>query len=180
MSRLYRIIQLQVKTEEVVKQRLLFEDSCKSPFYTQLQEILEEDEDENIVVYLESQSFAEVLVKKLNADNIPAFEFSGKTKSTRNEDLKQFGSKYRVIVIVISAGGVGLDGLQAQSRTEVWFERSLDNSNNIQAESRQDRYGGKGQVQRHILQDSEGYAAGRFSEEVARRQALNATLRKVH
>ena len=166
--------------EEVVKQRLLFEDSCKSPFYTQLQEILEEDEDENIVVYLESQSFAEVLVKKLNADNIPAFEFSGKTKSTRNEDLKQFGSKYRVIVIVISAGGVGLDGLQAQSRTEVWFERSLDNSNNIQAESRQDRYGGKGQVQRHILQDSEGYAAGRFSEEVARRQALNATLRKVH
>lgn len=165
--------------EEVEKQRLRFEENCKSPFYTQLLEILEEDEDENIVVYLESQSFAEVLVKKLNKDGIPAFEFSGKTKKTRDADLKEFGTKYRVIVIVISAGGVGLDGLQQQSRTEVWFERSLDNSNNIQAESRQDRYGGKGQVQRHILQDSEGYAAGRFSEEIARRQALNATLRKV-
>lgn len=165
--------------EEVEKQRLRFEENCKSPFYTQLLEILEEDEDENIVVYLESQSFAEVLVKKLNKDGIPAFEFSGKTKKTRDADLKEFGTKYRVIVIVISAGGVGLDGLQKQSRTEVWFERSLDNSNNIQAESRQDRYGGKGQVQRHILQDSEGYAAGRFSEEIARRQALNATLRKV-
>lgn len=165
--------------EEVEKQRLRFEENCKSPFYTQLLEILEEDEDENIVVYLESQSFAEVLVKKLNKDGISAFEFSGKTKKTRDADLKEFGTKYRVIVIVISAGGVGLDGLQQQSRTEVWFERSLDNSNNIQAESRQDRYGGKGQVQRHILQDSEGYAAGRFSEEIARRQALNATLRKV-
>lgn len=164
--------------EEIEKQRLRFEENCKSPFYTQLLEILEEDENENIVVYLESQSFAEVLVKKLNKDGIPAFEFSGKTKKTRDADLKEFGTKYRVIVIVISAGGVGLDGLQQVSRTEVWFERSLDNSNNIQAESRQDRYGGKGQVQRHILQDSEGYAAGRFSEEIARRQALNETLRK--
>ena len=164
--------------EEVEKQRLRFEENCKSPFYTQLLEILEEDEDENIVVYLESQSFAEVLVKKLNKDGISAFEFSGKTKKTRDADLKEFGTKYRVIVIVISAGGVGLDGLQNHSRTEVWFERSLDNSNNIQAESRQDRYGGKGQVQRHILQDSEGYAAGRFSEEIERRKKLNETLRK--
>lgn len=169
---------VEVDGEEVEKQRLRFEDDCKSPFYNQFLEILEEDEEDNMVVYLESQSFAEVLVKKLNKDGIPAFEFSGKTKKTRDADLAKFGTEYRVAVIVISAGGVGLDGLQKHSRTEVWFERSLDNSNNIQAESRQDRYGGKGQVQRHILQDSEGYASGRFSEEVARRLALNATLKK--
>lgn len=164
--------------EEVEKQRLRFEENCKSPFYTQLLEILEEDEDENIVVYLESQSFAEVLVKKLNKDGISAFEFSGKTKKTRDADLKEFGTKYRVIVIVISAGGTGLDGLQKVSKTEVWFEKSTDNSMNIQAASRQDRYGGVGQVQRHILLDGEGYAAGRYSEQLARQIALNETLRR--
>lgn len=165
--------------EEVEKQRLRFEDDCKSPFYNQFLEILEEDEEDNMVVYLESQSFAEVLVKKLNKDGITAFEFSGKTKKSRDADLKEFGSKYRVAVIVISAGGTGLDGLQLVSKTEVWFERSLDEANNTQAISRLDRYGNKGQVQRHILMDDLGYASGRYGEAIARRIALNATLRKV-
>lgn len=165
--------------EEVDKQRLWFKDDCKSPFYEQLKEILEEDEDEPITVYLESQTFAEVLTRRLNKDGFSSFEFSGKTKKTRDADLQQFGNTYRVAVIVISAGGTGLDGLQQVSKTEVWLERSVDETNNTQARSRQDRLGGRGQVQRHILMDDLGYAEGKYSEALARQLALNATLRRV-
>lgn len=163
--------------EEEVKQRLWFADDCKSPFTDHLLDLLEEDE-EPIVVYLESQTFAEVLVKKLTKAGFPAFEFSGKTTKTRDADLQQFGTKYRVAVIVISAGGTGLDGLQKTSKTEVWLERSVDETNNIQARSRQDRLGGVGQVQRHIFLDDLGYAEGKYSEALEQQIALNATLRK--
>lgn len=165
--------------ETVVKQRLWFKDDCKSPFYDMIKEIVEEDEEEATVVYLESQSFAEVLVRKLNKDGIPAFEFSGKTVKTRDEDLKLLGTKYRVAVLVIAAGGTGTNGIQRRSRREIWAERSLDETNNIQAENRQDRLGGLGQVQRHYLLDRGGRAAGRMSEQIAQRIALNETLRKV-
>lgn len=164
--------------EEVVKQRLWFKDDCKSPFYDQLREILEEEEDEPVTVYLDSQTFASSLVNRLNKDGFSAFEFSGDTKKTRDEDLKEFGGKFQVAVIVISAGGTGLDGLQKISKKEVWLERSLDETNNVQAMSRQDRLGGRGQVQRHIILDTDGRAEGRMNEQVAKRIALNATLRK--
>ena len=161
---------------EVVKQKLWWKDDAKSPFYDQLVEILEEDE-ENITVYVESQTFAEILVRRLNKAGYSAFEYSGKTKSVRDEELKKFGIEYRVAVIVISAGGTGLDGLQKVSKTEVWFERSVDETNNIQARSRQDRLGGIGQVQRHVFKDDLNYADGAYSEALARQIALNETLR---
>lgn len=169
---------VEVEGEEVEKQRLWWKDDAKSPFYDEFVEILESDE-EPYTVYLESQSFAEVLVKRLNKDGYSAFEYSGKTKEDRDENLQKFGTEYRVAVIVISAGGTGLDGLQKITKNEVWFERSVDETNNIQARSRQDRIGGVGQVQRHIFMDDLGYAEGKYSEALGRQIALNATLRKV-
>ena len=163
--------------ETQIKQRLWFKDDCKSPFYEELVEILKENDD-NVTVYLESQTFAEVVTRRLNKDGFPAFEFSGKTKKTRMADLEQYGKKYRVAVIVISAGGVGLDGLQSVSATEVHLETSPDDSVNIQTSSRQDRLGGKGQVQRHYIHDSTGRSRGRLSEQLERRMALNETLRR--
>ena len=162
--------------EMLDKQRLWFKEDCKSPFADTLIDILREDE-EPIVVYLDAQSFATPLVARLNKAGYPAFEFSGATRGTRDADLQEFGKKYRVAVVVISAGGTGLDGLQKISNTEVWLERSVDETNNIQAESRQDRLGGRGQVQRHIIMDSEGYAEGRYSKQIAKKLALNETLR---
>lgn len=165
--------------EEVVKQRLVWRENTKSPFTEELLDLLEELDGEPVVVYLESQSFAaDTLVKRLNKAGYPAFEFSGKTRSTREEDLSRFGTDFQVAVVVISAGGTGLDGLQKVSKTEVWLERSVDETNNIQARSRQDRLGGVGQIQRHIFVDDLGYADGAYSDALAKRLALAATLRK--
>lgn len=166
--------------EEVTKQNLIWDEKSKSPFADELIDLLEELDGEPVVVYLASQSFAaDCLVKRLNKSGFPAFEFSGQTRKTREDDLAKFGTEYQVAVVVISAGGTGLDGLQKISKTEVWMERSTDETDNVQARSRQDRIGGVGQVQRHIFKDDLGYADGAYSDALAKRLALQATLRKV-
>lgn len=162
---------------EVEKQRLWFKDNSKSPFAEFLIEELHQS-DEPVVVYLDSQIFASVLVKKLHAEGITAFEFSGKTVKTRDADFREFGKKYRVMVAVISAAGTGTDGIQNVTSTEYWLERSVDETANVQGESRADRWGAKKQVQRNIIQDSEGYAAGRLSRQLEKRLAMNRSLRR--
>lgn len=166
-------------TDDEEKVRLRFEPDCKSPFTEWALELLEELDDEPVVIFLESQAFAEVLVQKLNRAGVSAFEYSGATRKDRDDNLAQFGKKYRVAVVSILAGGTGLDGLQKVTKTEFWFERSVDESLNVQAEARADRIGGIGQVQRHYFQDELGYAEGRMSEQLEKRRALARTLKRV-
>lgn len=163
-------------TDDDEKVRLRFEPDCKSPFTEWALDLLEELDDEPVVIFLESQAFAQVLVEKLKRAGISAFEYSGKTRDVRDDNLAEFGKKYRVAVVSILAGGTGLDGLQRVTKTEFWFERSVDESLNVQAEARADRIGGIGQVQRHYFQDELGYAEGRMSEQLEKRRALARTL----
>ena len=165
--------------EEVEKVRLDFEVDCISPFADRLFDLLDEYGDEPVVVYLESQRFAAVLTEKLNRRGISAFEYSGKTTKTRDRDLADFGTKYRVAVVGLAAGGTGTDGIQKVTKTEVWFERSVDETVNVQGEARADRMGSIGQVQRYFFVDDLGRAEGRMSEQLERRRALAKTLRKV-
>lgn len=165
--------------DEVEKVRLDFEVECKSPFADRLFELLEELDDEPVVVFLESQRFAAVLVEKLNAKGISAFEYSGVTKKDRDDNLAEFGKKFRVAVVTLASGGTGLDGIQRVTKTEVWFERSVDETVNQQGEARADRLYGLGQVQRYFLHDDAGRSEGRMSEQLERRRALAKTLRRV-
>lgn len=165
--------------EEVEKVRLDFEKDCKSPFSDRLFELLEELDDEPVVVFLESQRFAAVLVEKLNAKGISAFEYSGVTKKDRDDNLAEFGKKFRVAVVTLASGGTGLDGLQKVTKTEVWFERSVDETTNQQGEARADRMYGIGQVQRYYFHDDQGRSEGRMGEQLEKRRALAKTLRRV-
>lgn len=166
--------------EVVVKQTLRFDDDCRSPLADEMIELLRElDESEPVVIFLESQRFAEVLTRRLNREGFAAFEFSGRTVKTREADLREFGRKFRVLVGVLSAVSTGVDSIQRVCRTEFWAESSVDLTVNIQAQGRADRIGGVGQVDRHYFVDSEGYADGRMSDQLVKRLALAATLRKV-
>lgn len=156
-----------------------FEPDCASPFYDELVNILESlDEGEPVVVFVESQKFARVVSDRLNGGGYSAFEYSGKTTSTRNEDQSRFGKDFQVAVVVISAGGTGLDGLQRVANTEVWLERSVDGTLVVQAEARLDRIGSTKGVQRFLIQDDLGYAAGRFSKQLDRMLKLRESTRK--
>lgn len=165
---------------EVVKQTIEFAEDCKSPMVDLMLEKLEALDDEPVLIFLESQRFAEVLVKKLEKAGISAFEYSGATKKDRDENLKQFGKgkRYRVCVGVLSAISTGVDSIQRVCKTEFWAESSVDLTVNLQAQGRAERTGSIGQVDRHYFVDELGYAEGKMSEQLAKKLALAATLRK--
>lgn len=162
------------KGEEVEKYTLEFSDDCKSPFLDEVLHILGNlPEGEPVVVYLESQRFAEVAVKRLNEAGYAAQEYSGKRKA----DLKKFGEDYQVLVGVISAVGVGTDGIQKVCSTEIWIEQPVSLTALKQAQARADRLGAKAQVQRYILLDSEGVQEGRVEDLILKKRQVDETVR---
>lgn len=153
-----------------------FDTDCPSPFYEELTNILEELGDEPVAVYLESQKFARVITERLNKDGYSAFEYSGQTTKDREENLTKFGTEYRVLVGVISAVGVGTDGIQNVCNNEVWIEQSVDETMNTQTQARTDRLGAKKQVQRFVILDDLGYAAGAMNARLAKALELRKSL----
>lgn len=150
-----------------------FDEDCKSPMIDETLSILESlDEGENVVVYMESSKFASVMTERLRREGFRTMLYSGQVDSRqRNEELRKFGTPEgaQVLVGVLSAISTGTDGAQRVANTEIWVERSLDATTNIQAEARLDRMGARKQVQRFLVQDDEGYAAGRLGRELEKR-----------
>lgn len=161
--------------EEVEKDTLNFDDDCQSPFLEEAIDIIEQlPRDENVVVYLTSQRFASVMVKRLNKrGTIVAQEYSGKQKA----DLTRFGKDYRVLVGQVTAVGAGTDGLQSNCNTEIWMEQPVSLTDKTQAEARLDRIGGK-QVQRYYLMDDLGLMAGRLGDSLEKALAIRSSLRR--
>lgn len=156
-----------------------FEEDCKSPFIDRLIDLLTDDfSDEPVMVYTDSQKFAEVVTARLKKAGIPAFEFSGKTRATRDADAAEFGTKYRVLVGVLSAIAEGFDGAQRVSRAEIWLSRSLDETINEQAQGRLFRHGQTKQIERVIFHDDLGLSEGKYGEAVEKRLILNRSLRR--
>lgn len=156
-----------------------FDVDCKSPHLDRLIDLLTDDfSDEPVMVYTDSQKFAEVVTARLNKAGISAFEFSGKTRATRDADAAQFGTKYRVLVGVLAAIAEGFDGAQRVSRAEIWLSRSLDETTNEQAQGRLFRHGQTKQIERVIFHDDLGLSEGRFSEAIEKRLILNRSLRQ--
>lgn len=155
-----------------------FSEDCKSPHLDRLIDLLTDDfSDEPVMVYTDSQKYAEVVTARLNKAGISAFEFSGRTRATRDADAAQFGSKYRVLVGVLAAIAEGFDGAQHVSRAEIWLSRSLDETINEQAQGRLFRHGQTKQIERVIFHDDLGLSEGRFSEAIEKRLLLNRSLR---
>src|SRR5690625_709349 len=169
---------------ETERMKVWFEDDCKSPFLDELFGILENlEEGEPVAVYMESQLFARVTVKRLIEAGYSAFEYSGKVnKKDRNENLARFGKKggHQILVGVVSSIGTGTDGIQKVCKTEVWLETSVDPTTNEQTQARTDRMGGRGKVQRFYILDSFGYAEGRMSAQLEKRLKLReSTTRRI-
>lgn len=149
---------------------------CISPFYDELTRILEGlDDGEPVTVFLNSQKFARVLTQRLNKDGWSAFEYSGQVnKRERAANLANFGKPggHQVLVGQLQSIGTGTDGIQRVCNTEVWLESSTDPTVNEQSRGRTDRMGSRGQVQRYILLDENGYAKGRYGKELTKLLAM--------
>jgi hypothetical protein len=157
-----------------------FADDCLSSKIDATYGILEEFfEGEPALIFTDSQKFARVLTKRLNKRyGEVAREWSGKIpRATRNADKADFLSgKYKYMVCVIAAIGVGTDGLQGAARSILYMSSSDDRITNEQSVARLVRDGQKSEfvrVARLIAKDT--IDAGQLSKHI--QDALDANKR---
>lgn len=113
-----------------------------------LMHILEDNPTEPIVVFTQFNRFIHLLERRLQAAKIPYVCYTGENRGTREEDKRRFmAGDARVFLGNISAGGVGLDGLQSVSSTVVFTDRLWSPALNNQAEDRLWRDGQQNAVQ---------------------------------
>src|SRR5699024_12575284 len=105
---------------------------------------------------MESSKCASVMTERLRNEGYKTMLYSGQVDSRqRNEELRRFGTPEGAQDLegVLSAISTGTDGAQRVANTEIWVERSLDATTNIQAEARLDRVGAGKQTHRYVVRD---------------------------
>jgi SNF2 family DNA or RNA helicase len=111
-------------------------------------EILERDPDEQIVVWSQFKQAIYLLEARCKRAGIPILLYTGDNRATRDANVTSFASGgARVFAGTISAGGVGVDGLQYASSTVVFLDRLWSPALNAQAEDRLWRDGQANAVQ---------------------------------
>lgn len=161
--------------EEVEKNRVVFAPDAKSPIIDEIQHILTNlPEHEAVLVFSDSQIFAELITNQLNAAGHKAAEYSG----VRKADLTKFGTDYRVLVGVTSAIGTGTAGLNAKSATEIYADQPISLTMQTQSNARLDRLDNTRRVQRFVILDDEGIAQGRMESLWGQKISIEKSLRR--
>src|SRR5215471_16772177 len=124
---------------------LLSEPSSK---LDKVMEILEDNPDERIVVWSQFKQAIYLLRERCQRAGIPILLYTGDNRDTRDANVVSFASGVgRVFAGTISAGGIGVDGLQYGSSTVVFLDRLWSPALNTQAEDRLHRDGQTARVQ---------------------------------
>jgi SNF2 family DNA or RNA helicase len=113
-----------------------------------LMQVVEDNPDEQFVVFSQFKGAVYLAAARLSNAGIPGVTFTGDDNSdTRRAALDLFiAGEARAFVATIGAGGEGIDGLQRASNV-VFLDRSWSPAANDQAESRLHRIGQKNAVQ---------------------------------
>ena len=131
---------------------ITFADDCESTFIDGSIKITHRHEGEHILFLTISNSFAHVLVKRLNAHygkEVAAAWTGSETTAERNVIKERFiaGELLYIVGTITKAIAVGTDGLQWVCNIEVWLGKSLESVMNEQGEGRLNR---RGQFADHI------------------------------
>jgi superfamily II DNA or RNA helicase len=158
---------------------VVFADDAKSTKFQALQEIIEDNPDEPMLLLTDSQKYASLVTKRLNATTKQAFEWSGKANQTQREAAKQafLRGECKYIVAVIPAIAEGVDGLQDVCSTIVWLSHSDSNVLNQQVVDRIRRRGQQSPVKIYDIVARDTYDEGQLSTLVERQLSMNASLR---
>lgn len=137
------------------KTRVVFDKNAKSPVIEEIKHILSNlPEDEAVVIYTDSQIFAEVITHQIDG----AAEYSG----VRKADLSRFGKDYRVLVGTVAAVGTGTAGLNHIASTEIFADQPISLTMLTQTSARLDRLDNTRRVQRFIILDDMDVQSGRL------------------
>jgi len=125
-----------------------FKDDCESTFIEAAIKITHREEGKKILFFTNSNSFAHVLVKRLNKHygHEVARPWTGsESQDYRTETKKMFmaadGKLSYIVGTISKAIAVGTDGLQHVCNTEVWMGKALESILNEQGEGRLNRRG---------------------------------------
>jgi non-specific serine/threonine protein kinase len=113
-------------------------------------QILEDNPDESIVVWSQFSQPIRLLAERCRTHKppIPIVTYTGDNRSTRDQSVTAFRrGDARVFAGTVSAGGVGVDGLQEASSTVIFLDRMWSPALNKQAEDRLWRDGQQNAVQ---------------------------------
>lgn len=146
VAQMMRLQQFAVAYAELEGDRVrLSEPSSK---LDRLMEIIEDNPTEPIVVWSQFKQLIYLLEERCKRKGIDIVLYTGDNRSDRDQNVRSFAKGgARIFAGTISAGGVGVDGLQYASSTCVFLDRLWSPALNRQAEDRLDRDGQKGQVQ---------------------------------
>lgn len=154
------------------KTRVVFDKEAKSPVIEEIKHILSNlPEDEAVVIYTDSQIFAEVITHQIDG----AAEYSG----VRKADLTRFGKDYRVLVGTVAAVGTGTAGLNAVAATEIFADQPLSLTMLTQSSARLDRLDNTRRVQRFIILDDMDVQSGRLENLWAQQVMVARSMRLV-
>ena len=158
---------------------VIFADDAKSTKFQALQEIIEDNPDEQMLLLTDSQKYASLVTKRLNATTKQAFEWSGKANQIQRQAAKEafLRGECKYIVAVIPAIAEGVDGLQDVCSTIVWLSHSDSNVLNQQVVDRIRRRGQKQAVKIYDIVARDTYDEGQLSTLVQRQLAMNTSLR---
>lgn len=161
--------------DPVEKSRVIFSPDAKSPIINEIRHIIDNlPEKEAVLIFSDSQKFAELITHQLNASGVTAEEYSG----VRKADLTKFGETYRVLVGVTSAIGTGTNGLQKNCSTEIYADQPISLTMQTQSSARLDRMDSQRRVQRYVILDDEGIAKGRMEDLWAQKVAMEKSMRR--
>jgi SNF2 family DNA or RNA helicase len=147
IAQLMRLQQFAVGYADVdqFNQVQLYEPSAK---IDRIMEKLEDNPDSRVVIWSQFKQAIYLLKKRLDKANIDTMLYTGDNTKIRDTHVKRFSEgNGRVFAGTISAGGVGVDGLQNSCSTMFFIDRLWNPALNNQAEDRLWRDGQKNSVQ---------------------------------
>lgn len=158
--------------------QVVFSPNCKSSKIDALKELLDDLGDTPVVIFTESQKFAEVVVHRLGKK---AVEWSGRVSSSAREKIletfgKPGGAQY--LVATIKSIGEGVDGLQHVSNHMVWLSRDDNAILNEQAAMRLNRIGQTKPVYSFEILAADTYDEGVLRKTTQQLLDMNKTLRE--
>lgn len=113
--------------------------------YDEVMDFLESTEDDKIAIGIHHEVVRDTLYQKLNDAGIGVIKISGEDNDEKKYSKVQLFQqpKYRVLIINMIAGGVGIDGLQKVCNNVLCLERQWNSVDEEQFEARFDRDGQK-------------------------------------
>lgn len=159
---------------------LFYAEDCRSTKLDALKHVLAEDfENESALIVTDSKRFAKVTVARLKAQGHAAEEYSGDVKGTERDEIRdRFKSgETKYVVMVIKAGGTGVDGFQYATRNMAWLSQDDARVENEQALARGIRRGQGDLFRVRYIQAADTYDAGIMDAHIRNALAMNRSMK---